>query len=119
NELGVVGHQLGRPGRVPGELDLDVLDAWNRGGRVVDALLDHRPRRTTHRRQAVHDLDLRAVDLDVVEQPQFDDVHAELGILDPAQRLGDVLFGRHADRLQEAYFLTSFTREEVGAVHEA
>src|SRR4029453_1808920 len=95
DELRVVGHQLRRPRRIPRELDFDVLDSRNGRRRIVDALLDHRPGRTAHRGQAVYDLDLRAVDLDVVEQPQLDDVHAELRVLDPAQCLGDVLFRRH------------------------
>src|SRR5262245_66594855 len=82
DEFRVVGHEVRRPGRLPGELDLDGLDTGNGRGRVVDALLDHRPRGTAHRRQAVHDLDLRAVDLDVVVQPQLDDVHAEVVTLD-------------------------------------
>ena len=40
---------------------------------------------------AVDHLDLRALDLDVVEQPELDDVHPELGILDLVQRLDDVV----------------------------
>ena len=38
DELGVLGHLLGRPGRVPGELDLDVLDSGKRAHDVVDLL---------------------------------------------------------------------------------
>ena len=34
----------------------------------------------------------RGPDLDVIEQPQLDDVHAELGILDLAQRFEHVFF---------------------------
>ena len=86
---------------------------------VVDPLLDHRPGGTAHRREAVDDLDLRALHLDVVEQAELDDVHPELGILDAAQRLGDVFLRDHGLRLQEPHFLASFSREEVDAVDEA
>src|SRR3954454_18585608 len=81
DELRVVGHLVRRPRRVPRELDLDVLDARQLGRGAVDVLLDHRPRGATHRREAVRDLDLRSGDVDVVEKPEVDDVHAELRIL--------------------------------------
>ena len=42
---------------------------------------------------------LRPVDLGLVEEPELDDVHAELRILDPVQRLDDVVFGDHAASL--------------------
>ena len=41
------------------------------------------------------DLDLRPLDLDVVEETELDDVHPELGILDLAERLEDFFLGRH------------------------
>ena len=39
---------------------------------------------------------LRPVDLDVVHEPELDDVHPELGILDTMQRLDDVFARYHA-----------------------
>ena len=99
NELGVVGHAVGRPGRFPGQLDLDLFDAFHRGRDVDDVLLDHRPGGAAHRREAVDHLDLRPVDLDVVEQPEVDDVHPELGILDGAERLDHFVLRRHLPSL--------------------
>ena len=58
----------------------------------MDVLLDHRAGGAAHRREAVDDLHLRVVDLDVVEQAEVDDVHPELGIFDLAQRFDHVLF---------------------------
>jgi hypothetical protein len=40
-------------------------------------------------------VDLRPLDLDVVEKTQLDDVHAELRILDGAESIGDLFLGRH------------------------
>ena len=40
-------------------------------------------------------LDLRPVHLDVVEEAELDDVHAELRVLDGPQRFEDVFLGRH------------------------
>src|SRR5215218_601949 len=85
DELRVVGHLLRRPRRVPRQFDLDVVDAGDLRRDAVDVLLDHRAGRAAHRREAVNDLHLRALDLDVVQQAEIDDVHAELGILDLAQ----------------------------------
>src|SRR5262245_17719145 len=99
DELRVVRHPVRRPRRIPRQLHLDVLDAGNGGRRVVDPLLDHRPGGAAHRREAVDHLDLRALDLDVVEQAELDDVHPELGILDVAQRLRDVVFRNHGPSL--------------------
>ena len=53
------------------------------------------PAGTPHRRQAVRDLDAVVVHLDVVEQPELDDVHAELRVLDLAERLVDLFTRRH------------------------
>src|ERR1041385_1505725 len=41
DELRVVGHLVRRPGWIPRQLDLDVLDARQLGGGAVDVLLDH------------------------------------------------------------------------------
>src|SRR5947207_2910760 len=71
DELGVVGHALRRPGRVPREVDLDLLDAFQVGDDRADVLLDHGSGRAAHRRERVDHLDLRAFDLDVVEEPEL------------------------------------------------
>src|SRR5438445_12488140 len=98
DEFRVVRHLLGRPGRVEGELRLDLLDARNLVRDAVDVLLDERAGRASHRGEAVEHLDLRAGDLDVVEQSEVDDVHPELGILDLAHRLDAFVAVRHCDR---------------------
>ena len=67
---------------------------------VHDALGDHRASRAAHRREAVRDLDLRIVDLDVVHQAELDDVHPELGILHPVECLDDVLSRDHGKSLE-------------------
>src|SRR4029078_8050560 len=71
------------------------LDAGERGDRLVDRLLDHRPRRAAHRREGVHDLDVLALDLRVVVEAELDDVHAELRVLDTMQCLDDVVLRDH------------------------
>src|SRR5437660_8289133 len=99
NELGVVGHALGRPGGIPGQLDIHVLDSGDLAGDAVDVLLDHRPRRAAHRREAMNHLYARPLHLDVVQESQLDDVHSELGILYLAQRFEHVFLGRHLARV--------------------
>jgi hypothetical protein len=44
-------------------------------------------------------VDLRPLDLDVVEKTQLDDVHAELRVLDGAESIGDLVLGRHSASL--------------------
>src|SRR6266498_623044 len=95
DELGVVGHLLGAPRRIPGQLDIDVLDALELARDAVDVLLDHRPDRAAHRGQRVRDLDARPLHLDVVEEAEIYDVHPELGILDLAKRLDYIVLRGH------------------------
>src|SRR5581483_899668 len=126
DELRVVGHQVRRPGRLPGQLDLDVLEVREpRRHDRVDVLLDHGPGRAPHRGQAVDHLDVRPVDLDVVEQAELDDVHPELGVLDGAERFEDLFASGHATSLEkdgsvaeQPDFLAALTCEEVVAVDE-
>jgi hypothetical protein len=40
-------------------------------------------------------VDLRPLDLDVVQESQFDDVHAELGVLDQSKSIDDFFARRH------------------------
>src|SRR5262249_46380068 len=85
-----------RPGRVEGELELDLLDALDLADGAVDVLGDERPRRAAHRREAVRDLGGRLLHLDFVEEAEVDDIHAELGILDRAEYLEHFLLRSHA-----------------------
>ena len=87
--------QVSQRERVESQLRLDLIDTGNAARRVDNPLGDHRARRTPHRGQAVQDLHARPVDLDVVHEPELDDVHPELGILDPVQRLDDVFARYH------------------------
>jgi hypothetical protein len=52
-------------------------------------------------------VDLRPLDLDVVEKTQLDDVHAELRVLDGAESIRDLFLGRHS---------ASLARSEYGAL---
>ncbi len=82
------------------------LTPGNRPGGVHDPLGDHRAGRTSHGRQAVGDLHLRVVDLDVVHEAQLDDVHPELGILDAVERFDDVFACDHAASVETARYAT-------------
>ena len=95
DELRVVGHPVRRPRRIPRELDVHVLDPGKLTSHPVDVLLDQWPDGTPHRREAVRHLHLRPLHLHVVEQPEVDDVHPELGILDLAEGLDDLVARRH------------------------
>src|SRR5262249_37042364 len=81
------------------ELALHVLDAGDLAQHALDVLLDHRAGRATHRRERVVHLDLRPFDLGVVEEPELDDVHPELRVLDLAERLDHFLLRRHGSRV--------------------
>src|SRR5690348_10439079 len=96
DELRVVGHLVRSPRRVERQLQLDVLDALDLSDGAVDVLRDQRPGRAAHRGQAVDDLGRRVLHLDLVEEPEVDDVHPELGILDLAEHLEHVFPRRHA-----------------------
>jgi hypothetical protein len=96
NELGVVGHPVWSPRRVESQLGLDLAHARDAASGIDDPLGDHRPRRAAHRREAVQHPHLGAVDLDVVHEPELDDVHPELGILHAVQCLDDVHARDHA-----------------------
>ena len=68
---------------------------------------DHRARRAPHRREAVEHLHLRTVDLDVVHEPEFDDVHPELGILYAVQGFDDILAHDHAESVEARLYATA------------
>ncbi len=77
------------------ELELDVLDALHFTRGAVDVACDERAGGAAHRREAVGDLHLRAVHLDVVQEPEVDDVHPELGVLHLAQDLENFVLAWH------------------------
>src|SRR5918999_5270274 len=95
DELGVFGHLLRAPRWIPGQLGFDLLDALDVLRGFDDLLLDERADRAAHRGEGVLDVDVRPVDGDVVEEPELDDVHAELGVFDDPERVDDLLATRH------------------------
>src|SRR5438270_8880015 len=96
DELRVVGHPVGCPRRVEGQLQLDLLDARHLERGAVDVLGDQWARRAAHRREAVEHLRLRPLHLDLVHETEVDDVHPELGVLDLAERFENVVLAGHA-----------------------
>src|SRR5579875_479982 len=82
-------HTIGRPGRIPDEIDDDALDALN----LADHLFNRRHHRVVQgaaaRRQRHTDGDGTAVDLDAVDEPELDDIEAQLGVVDAVERFFD------------------------------
>src|SRR5262249_42706567 len=91
NELRVVGHLLGCPRWIPRQLGLDVLDLGQGAKHLFDVLLDQRAGGAAHRREAGDRLHPGGGHFHVVEQPELDDVHPELRVLDGAERLDHVV----------------------------
>src|SRR5947209_3630708 len=98
-ELGVFAHPLWCPRRREGHRRLDVLDSVELADELLDLLGHLRADGTAGAGQRVGDADGAALDLDVVDQPQFDEVEPELRVDHIAQRLGDV-FNRCHNELQ-------------------
>jgi hypothetical protein len=81
--LRFVGHQLGAPGRAEHELGPDLPDPLDRGEEGSHLVLDQRPDRAAHRRERVLDIHVTVgLDRDVVDEPEVDDVDAELRVED-------------------------------------
>src|SRR5262249_2205363 len=95
DELRVLGHPVRGPRRLEGQLGFDVLDTRELADHAVDVLLDHRAGRAAHRGQRVAHFHLRALAFDVVEQPEVDDGHPELGIFHLMKGIDDFLAARH------------------------
>src|SRR5436305_4636174 len=98
DELRVVGHLVRRPRRIERQLEVDLLHPCDLARGALHVACDERRRGAAHRREAVEDLHLRPLDLDVVHEAEIDDVHPELGILDLAQHLEHFFLRRHKDQ---------------------
>src|SRR5215204_4353574 len=101
-ELRVLGHHLRGPRRVEDHLRMDLVDALELPDELAHLLRDLRADRAGGRRQREGDVRLVALDLDVVDESERDEVEAELGVDYLLERLVDVVFCRgscrHAQR---------------------
>ena len=75
-----------------------LLDAVDLGDELLDLLGHLRTDRTAWARERIGDADGSAIDLDVVDQPELDEVESELRIYDVAQRDGDSLECGHQSK---------------------
>src|SRR4051812_44436713 len=100
----VVGDLVGAPRRHPDPVDPDVVDqagAGTAGERLAGLVLDDVGQRAGRRGERhVQHRDIALVDVDAVDEPQVDDVDAELGVDDVAHGLLDVLDQRRLVRRQ-------------------
>src|SRR4051812_46974060 len=83
-----------RPYRVPDGADLDRLDAVHLAQALGDGGRHRRDERAPAGRQDEVDVDVRAVDADVLDDAHVDDAHAAVGaarVVDVAQRIDDLL----------------------------
>jgi diguanylate cyclase (GGDEF)-like protein/PAS domain S-box-containing protein len=97
----VVGDHVGRPRRGEGELHLDAVDAGHRAEDDRALLVDDLGQRAAHRGQRHQHVRVAALGLgDLVDEPEVDDVVADLRVDDGAQAVHQVLRGRHAVLLE-------------------
>src|SRR5215207_4960466 len=92
-ELRVLGHHLRGPGWVEDHLRVDLVDPLELADELAHLLGDLRPDRAGGRGQGEGDESLAVLNLDVVDEPERDEVESELGIDDLLERLVNVLFG--------------------------
>src|SRR5207249_4284715 len=78
-------------GRAQDHLGVDLLDARDVREEPHDLLFDQRSDRTAHGRQGVGDVHGLALDVDAIDEPEIDDVDAELGVVHVAQRIHDLI----------------------------
>ena len=90
-EQRVLPDAVGGPGGIEDDDDHDVLHARDPADRLPDPLGHGVVERTALGGERHRDADTARVDRDVVDQPEVDHRHAELGVEDLAQRLGDLL----------------------------
>src|SRR3954469_2355748 len=89
---GRLGQPVHRPHRIPHGADLDGLDARHLPQALGDGGRHRRDERAPARRQDEVDVDVRAVDADVLDDAHVDDAHAAVGaarVVDVAQRVDD------------------------------
>src|SRR3954466_14332482 len=91
---GRLGQAVLRPHRVPHGADLDGLDAVHLAQALGDGGRHRRDERAPAGRQDEVDVDVRAVDADVLDDAHVDDAHAAVGaarVVDLAQGVDDLL----------------------------
>ena len=89
----LLGHHARMPRWVPHDLHVHLGHSVKVEERRSHALRYAFVHRATGRRQRHHDGHVRAIDVRAVHQPQVDNVTAQLGINDLAQRFQDEFFG--------------------------
>src|SRR3954452_21024666 len=90
-ELRVLGHLVRGPRRLEDHRGSHLLDALELADELLDLLADLRADRARRRRQREGDVDVAAVDVDPVDEPQLDEVETELGVDDVRQGVLDRL----------------------------
>src|SRR5213596_941813 len=80
-------HPLGRPVRLPHDLDVDVRHALERADDPIGVAGDHGAGRAAGRRERHLHPHVTPVDLDVVYQAEVHHVHVELGVLHLSQSI--------------------------------
>src|SRR4051794_25926548 len=101
-ELRVLGHLVRGPRRRERHVGADLLDAVELAHELLDLLRDLGADRAAGRGERERHVDGGAVDLDVVDQAELDEVQAELGIDDLGQGVGDLFDGCHGPQSSPA-----------------
>src|SRR5436190_13322997 len=94
-ELGVLGHHLRGPGWVEDHLRVNRGDSGEVADELLHLLGDLGPDRAGGGREGEGDIDLVALDVDVVDEAEGDEVEPELGIDHFLEGLEDVVFAEH------------------------
>ena len=90
-----LAHLLRRPRRLEDHRALDGLHALQRQDELLDLLADLRADRARGRGQRERDVDVAAVLLDAVDEPELDEVQPELWVDHVGERLFDLLARCH------------------------
>ena len=98
-ELRVLGHLVRGPRRGEDHARHDLLDAVDLAHELLHLLGDLGADRAGRRGERERDVDLAAVDVDVVDQAELDEVQPELGIDDVGESFSDVFLGEHTLRI--------------------
>src|SRR4051794_2922186 len=98
-ELGILGHLVRGPRRGESHRRLNTAHALEFRHELVDLLGDLRADRASGGGQGERHVDVALVDLDAIDQAEFDEVEPELGIDDVGERVFDFLNGDHRNRV--------------------
>ena len=103
-ELRVLGHLVRGPRRREDHRRDDLVDTVDLAHELLHLLGDLRADRAGGRGERERDVDLAAVDRDVVDQAELDEVEPELRIDDVGERFSDVFLGEHTLRIVRCRF---------------